>query len=60
MFLEGGYNLDVLEETGAAVAKALLEPEKAPAWTGPARPSDRVDALLEELAGILRRAGWKL
>ncbi len=60
VFLEGGYNLDVLEETGAAVAAALLAPEEAPAWHEPAQPSDRVDVLLEELAGILRRVGWKL
>ncbi len=60
VFLEGGYNLDVLEETGAAVAAALLDPEQAPAWRDPPQPIDRVDSLLAELAGILRRAGWKL
>ena len=60
VLLEGGYNLDVLEQAGAAVVSALLDPEAAPRWEGRPEPSRQVQAMLDELSGILRRAGWQL
>ncbi|MCD6499172.1 MAG: histone deacetylase [Deltaproteobacteria bacterium] len=58
--LEGGYNLDILGDCAVATVSGMMEPDPKPLAQPTGNLVRGVAAMIDELAGLLRRQGWSL